>query len=245
MAVTVSVCLLLDFSLLSLLLFLQFSFRFLVFGFEDVHSFACICVLSFLFVLVSFCLAVCLFADDVPVRPIPIAVCSFNALSELRCVALSPPPFPLPQCLCNSLASPNHIYLSFFGMHIHLQFQQPNGTWPKPLPPWAPFIPFAAVVDGTDMGLPDAPVNLMFEGKVRYCTITVTDVMSCRGNPRSLLDHRCCLSCLSVLSLYPTPSNPLLVDRGTCCACRLHDIHDIHSTYMTHTHDIQSRAALL
>lgn len=40
-----------------------------------------------------------------------------------------------------------------------------NGTWPKPLPAWAPFCAWAAVVDGTDLGLPDAPLNLFTQDK--------------------------------------------------------------------------------
>jgi len=41
----------------------------------------------------------------------------------------------------------------------------PNGTWPKPIPGWAPFAAWAAVVDGTDLGLPDAPLNLFVQDK--------------------------------------------------------------------------------
>ena len=42
----------------------------------------------------------------------------------------------------------------------------PNGTWPRPLTPLAPFAPFAVVVDGTDQGLPDEPLNLFLQDKV-------------------------------------------------------------------------------
>lgn len=41
-----------------------------------------------------------------------------------------------------------------------------NGTtWPNSKPFWAPVIAWAAVVDGTDMGLPDYPLELFRQGK--------------------------------------------------------------------------------
>lgn len=42
----------------------------------------------------------------------------------------------------------------------------PNGTWPKPLPAWSPFCVWSAVVDGTDKGLPDTPLNRFLQDKV-------------------------------------------------------------------------------
>lgn len=37
--------------------------------------------------------------------------------------------------------------------------------WPTPLPPMAPIAAFAAVIDGTQSGLPDTPIRLMLAGK--------------------------------------------------------------------------------
>ena len=41
-----------------------------------------------------------------------------------------------------------------------------SSRWPEPRPPMAPVVGFAAVVDGTDEGLPKVPYELIKEGKI-------------------------------------------------------------------------------
>ena len=64
---------------------------------------------------------------------------------------------------CNRTDAERHALVAMSDPAMHAL---PPSRWPSLVPPFAPIAGFAAVVDGTDEGLPDTPLRLISAGKI-------------------------------------------------------------------------------